>query len=433
MQLLAALRPRIAALAADEAAKEGWPSASERTVAESIVEAAAEAIEVLTSGAPPDPRCLFLAMLLPAAAPPGIEASVRAALKCSLPPATMQALAASAVSVFSAFAASPGSACAVESLEPPDALWRRLADTACPSPLPQHLLSFAAARLHRAAGLDTGASQSSLPVAADWCLAALAPPPPGSEAHAAEWAAGECHDGDAVTLAEERQGALLCLLAALAQREQGGEASHETAAVRLRLLWAVFSIREDGDCRVAGGCARRAAAALTDSLTTALAAEAASIDSTDSTVDDPDAALALTAATSLAETFGDASFGDQLHARHVALALRRRAPPAARAAALRAVLERRAARLLPPLSCFPSETLFLCTGGERSAEAFGLFLDFACSPDWARARAAGSMLCDLARHAMTQGGGRPTAMRRLAREGADEDLRTIGRAACGAG
>jgi len=233
-----------------------------------------------------------------------------------------------------------------------------------------------------------------------------------------DWAI-DAATGTSVSLQEnasqEVAAALLALLMALESNDQAlsvAALGKVPPAAKLRMLGAVFAASPDGVLR--HPAARLTCAALTDALTCELRRDAAREEGI--VCDDPDPLAAESSATDLVHRFADASFGDALHGRHVALALRARSPARARVAALHALLvDKQVAHLLPPMSVFhfssaghvrtppmaDVELLFNSPGGKPSFQILRLCADFLVSGrDFDRATAADTLPVAIATHSV---------------------------------
>ena len=411
----------------DDASKEAWGPAAQRAMVLVLCSAQAAALCALTA-----PGSSSVASSLPAsldvaesrrvvhaaahvvgAAPPGGDAIVRRVIDGVVTaPSVMTSLCAAGLEAATAAGSVVGSAAQEELLASGSAGAETL-----PMPLRPPVRGACRARLHAAAGLkpdgaDSAVSGSRLPAPGWWLLRAL-----GLASSASDWAI-DAATGASVSLAvdsaqQEVSAALLTLLMALERPQRSADGTPPgpalvPAAVKLRLLGGVFGASTDGVLR--HPAARLTCAALTDVYTCSLRRDAAST----SAGDDTDSLVAESSATDLVHRFADASFGDPLHGRHVALALRLRSPARARVAALHALLDKQVAHLLPPLSAFqfpgrdgetvpvpPAEVLFLAPGGEQSPQMLRMWVDFLTSGrDFERAAAAGALPAAVAAHAV---------------------------------
>ena len=414
--LLDALAPELQRLAADDGAKEVWQPAPARAHAASLCLLSTDALCLLSAhGAHCATRCASAAVAVAAAAPPGCEALVRRALNAGLAShRALTELLVAAPRVAAYWASQPGSASAVEAAESGAGESQGALCAQMPAMQPR-VRAACRARLAAAAGLpasDEGAAGgeelwtgagSRLPAPAAWPLRALAQAPSASD-----WAADSAAGLSAPS--EDALATLLALNLALEEPQNvPGPPScmmpPASPAVKLRLLGAAFAAAPGGAIR--GGAARALLAALADCYTASLRAHhLACCGSRD---DDQDPAAAAAAATVLCESFADASFGDALQGRLVALCLRAGAPMDARAAAVHALRERACAHLLPPLSCFAfgqggqagAAALFTPPSGEPSAQVLRLWTDFLCSGrDYQRALTAQALPATIADHAL---------------------------------
>ena len=418
----AALDAVLAPLAArDDASKEAWGPAAQRAVVAALCSAQAAALCALTApggggvasilSSPLDAaesrRVVLAATHVVGAAPPGGDATVRRVIDGVVTPAVMTSLCTAGLQAASTAASVVGSAAHEEVLSSGNA-----GAAALPMPPRPPIRGACRARLHAAAGLKPDGASSSvsgsrLPAPGWWPFRAL-----GLASGASDWAI-DAATGASVSLAvdsaqQEVSATLLTLLMAL-ESPHLADGAPVPAAVRLRLLGGVFGASSDGVLR--HPAARLTCAALTDAYTCSLRLDAAS-----NSDDDTDPLVAESSATDLVQRFADASFGDPLHGRHVALALRLRCPARARVAALHALLDKQVAHLLPPLSAFQfhcadedahaaatpaAEVLFLAPDGEQSPQMLRMWVDFLTSGrDFERAAAAGALPAAMATHAV---------------------------------